>query len=282
MATKKVIFTFYKIKFDFKQKNLFNFNLENYLSTLDIKQHLFEIGDYKGFLKKHNTNIFIFQKFKKDFLPIIGDNKGNTKEIRLKENEYIIEENGIYFDFDNNRILFHKNSSAFSISSFQKYMSILLKNEIKNFILEPIYTDEHLEVLENTPIIKHLNLKLSKIDDKGLEKLGFRLDEVKKYIELEGTESIEIIIKSKRNHKVSTFEKLKNHLPNFKIFDKFRIKASESYETKGEDFDMIDNILSVSKQITLDDTKRLKTLDLINKLEEIYKEYEPKLRDKNE
>ena len=276
---KEVKFNFYKIIFNENDlKNLFGFSMKDYLNSLNIKNHLIQIQDNKAFLQKHTQNSFIFRKFKKDFLPKIGDEKGNVREIALKENEYIIEENVVYFDFDKNIILFHRNSSAFKISALQKYLRNVLK---MNIILEPIYTDIDINILKETPIIKNLELKISSLDEKALKMLGFDINEIRKYIELQGIESIEIKIKAKRKHKLSLFENIKKRLSDLKIFDKFKVKASENSEESGKEIDLLSDILSVSKKIKTKNGK-IQTLDLLNLIEEIYEEFEPILRTKNE
>ena len=276
---REVKFTFYKIIYQEDDlKNLFGYSLKDYLNSLNIKTHLIPLQNNKAFLQKHTSNTFIFRKFKKDFLPKIGDENGHIKEIKLKENEYIIEENVIYFDFEKNIILFHKNSAGFTISALQNYLRQVLNI---NIILEPIYTDTNIELLKKTPIIKHIELKVSSLDEKALKMLGFDINEIRRYIELQGVESIEIKIKAKREHKISFFSKIKNRLQNLKIFDKLKVKASESFEDNGETIDLLDDILSVSKKI---ETKKgkIQTLDLLNMIEEIYKEYEPQLRTRDD
>jgi len=274
---REVKFNFYNILYkEDDLKNLFGFSMKDYLNSLNIKNHLIQIRNNKAFLEKHTQNIFIFRKFKKDFIPKIGDEKGNIKEIVLKDNEYIIEENVVYFDFNKNIILFHKNSSAFTISALQEY----LKNVLKiNIILQPIYTDIHIDILKKTPIIKNLELKISSLDERALKMLGFDINEIRKYIELQGVESIEIKIKAKREHNLSFFDNIKKRLSNLKIFDKFRVKASDSFEDTGKEIDLLSDILSVSKKIKTKNGK-IQTLDLLNLIEEIYKEFKPQLRAK--
>jgi len=269
---KEVKFNFYKIIYkEDDLKNLFEFSMEDYLNDLNIKNHLMQYKSNKAFLEKYTQNIFMFRKFKKDFIPKIGDEKGNIKEIKLKENEYIIEENVVYFDFDKNIILFHKNSSAFTISALQEYLKKILDIDI---ILQPIYTNMQIDILKKTPIIKNLELKISSLDEKALQMLGFNINEIREYIELQGVESIEIKIKAKRNHKISFFDSIKKRLPNLKIFDRFRVKASDNFEETGKDIDLLSDILLVSKKIKTKNGK-IQTFDLLNLIEEIYKDFEP-------
>jgi hypothetical protein len=267
---REIKFTFYEMEIE---ETLFKCDIENFLCSKNIKENFCQIGEYLGLLEKYNQNIFIFKKFRKDILPLIGDTKGEIREIELKQDEFIVEENIIYIDFQKNIVLFHKNSAGFTTNAFQQYMKQLLK---QNFFLKPIYTDEHLEALENTPIIKKINFKLSNLDEIGLKMIGFDATKVKDYIELEGTESIEITITSKRKHKIGIFSTLQQYF-NFNIFDKLKIKASETYEENGANFDLLDNILTITKKIKTDN-KRVKIIDIISEIENIYKEYEPKIR----
>ena len=274
---KEVKFSFYKILYKENDlRNLFGYSLKDYLDSLKLEKHLMLIKDNKAFLQKHTQNTFIFRKFKKDFLPKIGDEKGNIREIPLKENEYVIEENVIYFDFNRNIILFHKNGAGFTISALQTYLKKLFQI---NILLEPVYTNISLEILQKTPVIKNLELKMSSLDEEGLKMLGFDIHQIREYVELEGIESIEIKIKAKRKHKISIYENLKNRLQNIKIFDKFRVNASEVSDESGRNIDLLDDILSVSKQIKTYKNK-IQTIDLLDLIESIYEEYEPQLRTK--
>ena len=105
-------FYFYKVVGDI-DKNLFDYSLEKYFSNgLSLQDGLIAINENKGFLDSVNgeKNIFIFQKFRKDFNPIIKDEvTGKTREIKLNETEYIIEQNYLFWDFENNIIIYQKN-----------------------------------------------------------------------------------------------------------------------------------------------------------------------------
>ena len=61
------------------------------------------------------------------------------------------------------------------------------------------------------------------------------------------------------------------------FFDKFKVKASSSYEGSGEDIDILDNILAINKKIKVSN-KRADLQDLILKIEEVYNEYLPQIK----
>ena len=274
---KEIKFTFYEIDIELDE-NFFNWNIKEYfLNPLPIKECLLEINGYKAYLKKYNENIYIFQKFKKDFLPKIGDDEGNERNIELKENEYILEENVILIDFDNKILIFHKNNAGFNISHFQTYITELLKNKIKKFVLKPKLLTDTLEKLKNYNFIKSINFKLGQISVETLQKVGFDIEKIRTITDINSTNSIEIIIKAKRNHSILDANLLSDFLQNINFFDKLKVKASSSYEGSGEDIDLLDNILTINKKIK-ETNKRLDTLDLINKIQEVYNEYLPEIK----
>lgn len=276
--SKEVKFTFYEMEIEL-YKNIFDFEVKDFLSKpLDIKSFLFEIGGYKGFLKKWDDNIYIFQKFKKDFLPKIGDENGNERKIELKENEYVLEENVVFFDFNNNILIFHKNNAGFSISQLQEYLTKLLHEKAKKVILKPKLVKDTFEKLNKYNFVKTLNFRLGKINIQTLKEVGIiDPEEIRKLIDISSSASIEVTIKAKRNHSIAEIEEIKKLLQKFNFFDKLKVKASSSYEGSGEDIDLLDNILTINKKIK-ENKKRLDTQDLIFKIREVYEEYEPQLR----
>jgi len=274
--SKEVKFVFYEIDAKLKD-NLMDFELKNYFEKpLDFKNSLLQIGNYKAYLNKFDDNIYIFQKFKKDFLPKIGDDNGHYRTIDLKDNEYIIEENGVLIDFDNNLVIFHKNQAGFSSSALEEYFRMLLKDKLEYFILKPILMGDTLNKLKYSPIIKQINYKVGRVNARTLSQLGFNEEEIKKFIDLDATNGIEIIIKSKRNMAISTLDKMREFL-NFDIFDKLRVKAASSYEASGEEIDILDNILSISRKIKTEN-KRADIYDIISKLRELYGEFLPQIK----
>lgn len=274
--TREVKFSFYEIEYKLKE-NLMEFKLKDYFENpLDIKHHLFEINNYKGFLHKYSDILYVFRKYKKDFLPKIGDEDGNIRDINLKDNEYIIEENSLIIDLENNVIVYHQNHAGFSISALEQYLRTLLKDKIEYIYLKPIIVKDTLEKLKNSPIIKQVDIKIGRVNAKTLTALGFNEEEIKNFIEIESANGIEIIIKSKKNHAISTLDKIKNLLSK-DFFDKFKVKASSSYEGSGEDIDILDNILAINKKIKIKN-KRADLQDLIVKIKEIYDEYLPQIK----
>jgi hypothetical protein len=274
--TKEVKFSFYEI--DYKiHNNLLDFTLKDYFKEpLNIKDSLFEMNNYKAFLYKYYDNIYVFRKYKKDFLPKIGDENGNIRNINLKDDEYIIEENAVILDFDNNIVVYHQNHAGFNISALQQYLQTLLQNKIEHLYFKPVILKNTIEKLKNSPIIKQANIRISRVNVATLSALGFNDEEIRKFIDVDSASGIEIIIKSKKNHAISTLEKIKDLLSK-DFFDKFRVKASSSYEGSGEDIDILDNILAINKKIKIKN-KRADLQDLIIKIQEVYNEYLPQIK----
>ena len=171
-------FYFYKVVGDI-DKNLFDYSLEKYFSNgLSLQDGLIAINENKGFLDSVNgeKNIFIFQKFRKDFNPIIKDEvTGKTREIKLNETEYIIEQNYLFWDFENNIIIYQKTSSGFNTTAFETYIKELLKGKFKDdfFTLKPIISHNGYEKIINSNIIKAYDIALASPSIKVLQELGF-------------------------------------------------------------------------------------------------------------
>lgn len=159
-------FYFYKVVGDI-DKNLFDYSLKNYFSSgISLQDGLIAINENKGFLDSVNgeKNIFIFQKFRKDFNPIIKDEvTGKTREIKLNETEYIIEQNYLFWDFENNIIIYQKTAGGFNTTAFETYIKELLKGKFKDdfFTLKPIISHNGYEKIINSNIIKAYDIALA-------------------------------------------------------------------------------------------------------------------------
>lgn len=271
---KEIKFYFYKLEYKL-EKNLMNFSLSDYFKTsLDIKQHLFDINENKGFLKKITDTIFCFQKFRKDFNPKIKNEiTGIERDIELNANESLIEETYMYLDFHNNIIILQNNRASFNAGAFAKYIVLLLSQKFKDdfFVCKPIISKDGIEKLIHHNVIKTLDLSIATPNIKVLKSLGFNYHQVAELDESD-LDRIEIKFYSKRKRglfNIETFKKIFD-LSDKNNFNKMKVKASSSYEGTGEIIDMLDDLYIVTEKIKVTDKKNLDTQDIIIKLNQIY------------
>lgn len=271
---KEIKFYFYKLEYKL-EKNLMNFSLSDYFKTpLDIKQHLFDINENKGFLKKITDTIFCFQKFRKDFNPKIKNEiTGIERDIELKANESLIEETYMYLDLHNNIIILQNNRASFNAGAFAKYIVLLLSQKFKDdfFVCKPIISKDGIEKLIHHNVIKTLDLSIATPNIKVLKSLGFNYQQVAELDETD-LDRIEIKFYSKRKRglfNIETFKKIFD-LSDKNNFNKMKVKASSSYEGTGEIIDMLDDLYIVTEKIKVTDKKNLDTQDIIIKLNQIY------------
>lgn len=273
---KEVKFYFYKLEYEF-ENNLLDFKLESYFKDdFNLKQHLFEIGEHKGFLDKKTNNIYSFQKFKRDFNPTIKDElTGVTREVELKETEYFIEESYLYLDIENNIAIYQKNMTGYSPQMFEKYVLKLLNNKFRNdyFALKPIMSKDGVEKLMNHNIAKHIELKVAAPNIGLLKEFGFSVKDIRDF-DLDSLDSIEIKINSKKKTGIFNLSNLANLLnikDNKDNYEKLKIKASTSYEGTGDLIDLLDEFYVVNEKIKLKDKSRIMDKDdILIKLNTIY------------
>ena len=215
-------FYFYKVVGDI-DKNLFGYSLEEYFSNaLSLQDGLIAINENKGFLDNvgGEKNIFIFQKFRKDFNPIIKDEvTGKTREIKLNETEYIIEQNYLFWDFENNIIIYQKTAGGFNTTAFETYIKELLKEKFKDdfFTLKPIISHNGYEKIINSNIIKAYDIALASPSIKVLQELGFDDKGILK-IDDDDLGKVEIKITAKKGRglfSVDTFKSLLGNKENY-------------------------------------------------------------------
>lgn len=271
---KEIKFYFYKLEYKL-EKNLMNFSLSDYFKTpLDIKQHLFDINENKGFLKKITDTIFCFQKFRKDFNPKIKNEiTGIERDIELNANESLIEETYMYLDFHNNIMILQNNRASFNAGAFARYIILLLTQKFKDdfFVCKPIISKDGIEKLIHHNVIKTLDLSIATPNIKLLKGLGFNYQQVAELDESD-LDRIEIKFYSKRKRglfNIETFKKIFD-LGDKNNFNKMKVKASSSYEGTGEIIDMLDDFYIVTEKIKVTDKKNLDTQDIIIKLNQIY------------
>lgn len=252
-----------------------NFSLSDYFKTpLDIKQHLFDINENKGFLKKITDTIFCFQKFRKDFNPKIKNEiTGIERDIELNANESLIEETYMYLDFHNNIMILQNNRASFNAGAFARYIILLLTQKFKDdfFVCKPIISKDGIEKLIHHNVIKTLDLSIATPNIKLLKGLGFNYQQVAELDESD-LDRIEIKFYSKRKRglfNIETFKKIFD-LGDKNNFNKMKVKASSSYEGTGEIIDMLDDFYIVTEKIKVTDKKNLDTQDIIIKLNQIY------------
>ena len=151
--------------------------LKECLDNLDLKKHLYKINEHRGFLDKKAENIFSFQKFRKDFNPIIKNEiTGKTRQIDLKENESLLEENYLYWDFKNDMVFFQYNYHGFTPLNFENYIKLFFSNTFKDdfFTLKAVMTKTGYEALVNSNLVKSFELRvaepsISMLNDLGLD-----------------------------------------------------------------------------------------------------------------
>jgi len=262
---KTVNFEFYKCEFELNN-NLPSMELSfsDFLyKPPSLDKDVYQVGGYKGFLKKINENIFVFQKLKHDFNPKLLDLKtGNETEITLEEDEYVVEETFFYYDFDNNILIYHMNRSGFAPSAFEEYIKKLLNSHLKNntFILKPILSKQGYEKLASQRIVKKIDLSVAQPSLGVLKELGFNVEQIVD-MDIDSLSEIEIVFKSKRKHGILTIENFKKIFGNFASnpgIEKLKIHASPSYESRQNQFDLLDDRYIVPRTIS---TIKGKTLD---------------------
>jgi len=275
---KDVRFNFYKIEYTLEE-NLMDFDLNEYFkNSFNIKQHLFDIGEHKAFLDKKTDNIYSFQKFRKDFNPIIKDEStGKTREIELKETEYFIEESYLYLDFLNNIVIYQRNHTGYTSINFDRYILKLLHNKFKNnfFTLKPIMSQDGIEKIMNHNIAKNIEFKIAAPNIGLLSDIGMNVTEIRD-LDYDSFDTIEIKINSKRKTGIFNLSNLLNLLDlknNKEKFKKLKIKASSSYEGTGDVVDLLDEFYVVTEKIKFKDkSKVIDKDDIIIKLQIIYED----------
>jgi len=269
-------FYFYKVVGEI-DNNFFNYSLSEYFSNeLSLKNALISINENKGFLDsvKGQKNIFIFQKFRKDFNPIIKDEiTGKTREIELNETEYIIEQNYLLWDFKNSIIIYQKTTGGFSTTTFETYIKELLKGKFKNdfFALKPIISRSGYEKLVNSDIIKSYDIALANPSVKILQELGFDDRGILK-IDNDDLGRIEIKITAKKGRGLLGADIFKNLLGNKEKYSKMRVKASNSYLKGGVLIDLLDEFYTVSVSVR-EVKRRVLIEDMVIVIKDIYEKH---------
>ena len=269
-------FYFYKVLGEI-DKNLFNYSLEEYFSnSISLQDGLIQINENKGFLDstKVNKNILIFQKFRKDFNPIIKDEvTGKTREIELNETEYIIEQNYLFWDFKNGVIIYQKTTSGFSTSAFETYIKELLKGKFKDdfFTLKPVISRNGYEKILNSDIIKAYDIALANPSIKILQELGLDDKGILK-IDDDDLGRIEIKITAKKARGLFGADVFKKLLGNKENYSRMRAKTSNSYLKSGVLIDLLDEFYTVSANIR-EIKRRVAMEDMVITLQDIYEKH---------
>jgi hypothetical protein len=269
-------FYFYKVLGEI-DKNLFNYSLEEYFSNnISLQDGLIPINENKGFLDstKVNKNIFIFQKFRKDFNPIIKDEvTGKTREIELNETEYIIEQNYLFWDFKNGVIIYQKTTGGFSTSAFETYVKELLKGKFKDdfFTLKPVISRNGYEKILNSDIIKAYDIALANPSIKILQELGLDDKGILK-IDDDDLGRIEIKITAKKGRGLFGADVFKKLLGNKENYSRMRAKTSNSYLKSGVLIDLLDEFYTVSANIR-EIKRRVAMEDMVITLQDIYEKH---------
>lgn len=275
-------FYFYKVVGDI-DKNLFDYSLEKYFSNgLSLQDGLIAINENKGFLDSVNgeKNIFIFQKFRKDFNPIIKDEvTGKTREIKLNETEYIIEQNYLFWDFENNIIIYQKTSSGFNTTAFETYIKELLKGKFKDdfFTLKPIISHNGYEKIINSNIIKAYDIALASPSIKVLQELGFDDKGILK-IDDDDLGKVEIKITAKKGRGLFSVDTFKSLLGNKENYSKMRIKTSNSYLKSGVLIDLLDEFYTVYMSVR-ENKKRVAPEDMLVVIKDVYEKHIQEIMD---
>lgn len=269
-------FYFYKVLGEI-DKNLFNYSLEEYFSnSISLQDGLIPINENKGFLDstKVNKNILIFQKFRKDFNPIIKDEvTGKTREIELNETEYIIEQNYLFWDFKNGVIIYQKTTGGFSTSAFETYVKELLKGKFKDdfFTLKPVISRNGYEKILNSDIIKAYDIALANPSIKILQELGLDDKGILK-IDDDDLGRIEIKITAKKGRGLFGADVFKKLLGNKENYSRMRAKTSNSYLKSGVLIDLLDEFYTVSANIR-EIKRRVAMEDMVITLQDIYEKH---------
>ena len=275
-------FYFYKVVGDI-DKNLFDYSLEKYFSNgLSLQDGLIAINENKGFLDSVNgeKNIFIFQKFRKDFNPIIKDEvTGKTREIELNETEYIIEQNYLFWDFKNGVIIYQKTTGGFSTSAFETYVKELLKGKFKDdfFTLKPVISRNGYEKIINSNIIKAYDIALASPSIKVLQELGFDDKGILK-IDDDDLGKVEIKITAKKGRGLFSVDTFKSLLGNKENYSKMRIKTSNSYLKSGVLIDLLDEFYTVSRSVR-ENKKRVAPEDMLVVIKDVYEKHIQEIMD---
>ena len=275
-------FYFYKVVGDI-DKNLFDYSLKNYFSSgISLQDGLITINENKGFLDSANgeKNIFIFQKFRKDFNPIIKDEiTGKTREIKLNETEYIIEQNYLFWDFENNIIIYQKTASGFNTTAFEAYIKELLKGKFKDdfFTLKPIISHNGYEKIINSNIIKAYDIALASPSIKVLQELGLDDKGILK-IDDDNLGKVEIKITAKKGRGLFSVDTFKNLLGNKENYSKMRIKTSNSYLKSGVLIDLLDEFYTVSMSVR-ENKKRVAPEDMLVVIKDVYEKHIQEIMD---
>ena len=267
-------FYFYKAVGEI-DKNFFDYSFKEYFSDgLSLKDSLISIGENKGFLDRVKENIFVFQKFRKDFNPIIKDEiTGKTREIELNETEYIIEQNYLFWDFKNDIIIYQKTTGGFTTTAFETYIKELLKGKFKDdfFALKPIISRSGYEKLVNSDIIKSYDIALANPSVKILQELGFDDKGILK-IDNDDLGRIEIKITAKRGRGLLGADIFKKLLGNKEKYSRMRVKTSTSYLKSGVLIDLLDEFYTVSVNIR-EVKRRVLQDDMVIVLQDIYEKH---------
>lgn len=267
-------FYFYKAVGEI-DKNFFDYSLKEYFSDgLSLKDGLISIGENKGFLDRVKENIFVFQKFRKDFNPIIKDEiTGKTREIELNETEYIIEQNYLFWDFKNDIIIYQKTAGGFTTTAFETYIKELLKGKFKDdfFTLKPIISRNGYEKILNSDIIKSYDIALANPSVKILQELGFDDKGILK-IDNDDLGRIEIKITAKRGRGLLGADIFKKLLGNKEKYSRMRVKTSTSYLKSGVLIDLLDEFYTVSVNIR-EVKRRVLQDDMVIVLQDIYEKH---------
>lgn len=275
---KNINFEFYKAEFAIKPA-LVDVILSEYLqSELNVKNHIFSIHGHKAFLKKLNDNVFVLLKLRDDFNPkLLNATTGDESEIGLDENTYVIEETYFYYDFVENILLYQKNGHGFSPAALEEYIKELLKDKLEKnrFILKPVLTKEGYEKLSRHEIIKNITLNVAQPSLSLLKEFGVSIDEVIS-MDLDALSEVEIVFKSKRKHGIFSKDTFLNLIGKFQDnpgVNKLQVNASESYESKQDTFDLLDDRYIIPHSIKTIKVRTIDRFDMIATLQKLADEH---------
>ncbi len=270
----EVKFNVYKLEYEF-DKSLFKpCNLKECLDNLDLKKHLYKINEHKGFLDKKAENIFSFQKFRKDFNPIIKNEiTGKTRQIDLNENESLLEENYLYWDFKNNMVFFQYNYHGFTPLNFENYIKLFFSNTFKDdfFTLKAVMSKTGYEALVNSNLVKSFELRVAEPSINMLNDLGLSSDAIIK-IDDGNIGKIDIKITAGRNKSLLNILSFKKIFPNKNKFDKMKVKVSDSYLKGGNMIDLLEEKYTIVKTVR-EYKKQINPNDMIITVENVYEEH---------
>lgn len=131
----------------------------------------------EGFSIKKLRIYFHFKNLEKTLtLSLKNEITGKTRQIDLNENESLLEENYLYWDFKNDMVFFQYNYHGFTPLNFENYIKLFFSNTFKDdfFTLKAVMTKTGYEALVNSNLVKSFELRvaepsISMLNDLGLD-----------------------------------------------------------------------------------------------------------------